>query len=217
MTAIFVIAQSLAAILLGAVGLLPGCHGSGGELNRRGFLLLGLGAVVFVTSTASIQALNSAESIRYQRRIEENQRRTEELIDRYFNVVSGLVMTTQKAPSSPPATTGQVIMITSPPEGGEVDRRHAIEGTVSSPAREVWVVVHPLDTSSYWVQPRVSVDSSGAWQSMAYFGRSGDLDIGKRFEIVAIADPHSTLHEGEYGNAWPKAKWTSKPITVIRH
>jgi hypothetical protein len=51
---------------------------------------------------------------------------------------------------------------------------------------------------------------------MAYFGRSGDLDKGKRFEIVAIAEPHDTLVEGEYGSDWPRAKWTSKPITVIR-
>jgi len=76
--------------------------------------------------------------------------------------------------------------------------------------------VHPMDTSSYWVQPRVSVRSGGAWRGMAYFGRSGDLDKGKRFEVVAIAGPREALQEGEYGSTWPRAEWTSKPIAVIR-
>lgn len=210
MNALLVIAQALAAILLGAVGLFPRLQRPGGGLNRSGYLLFMLGTAVFVTATASIQALNDAESNWKQRRIEE-------LIDRYFSVTSELVMRTPKAPSTTlPATTGQVITITGPPDGLEVDQRHFVEGTVSDPSREVWVVVHPLDTSSYWVQPRVTVHSSGVWRSMAYFGRSGDLDRGKRFEIVAIAEPHETLQEGEYGSTWPRARWTSKPITVIR-
>jgi hypothetical protein len=51
---------------------------------------------------------------------------------------------------------------------------------------------------------------------MAYFGRSGDLDKGKQFEIVAFADPNDRLQEGGDESAWPKAKWTSNPITVTR-
>lgn len=208
--AFLAVAQALGAVLLGAVGLFSGFQKPGGGLNQRGYLFFGLGAAVFLIASAFSQVLNSAESDRKDRQIRQ-------LLDKYFSAESELVMKTPKAPSAPlPTTAGQAITITVPPDGSEVDQKSLVEGTVSDSSQEVWVVVHPLDTSSYWLQPRVSVHSSGLWNSMAYFGRSGDLDKGKRFEVVAIAGPYDTLQEGEYGSTWPRARWTSKPITVTR-
>jgi hypothetical protein len=209
-TPILVIAQAIAAILLGAVGLFPSLQRPGGGLNRKGYILLGLGAVAFLSATVSVQALNDADANRKQRRIEG-------LIDRYFSVTAEFVMTTPRAPTVPiRATLGGIITIANPRDDAKVEQRGLIGGTASDSIRDVWVIVHPMDTSSYWVQPRVSVRSGGVWSGMAYFGRSGDLDNGKRFEVVAIAEPQDTLREGEYGNSWPKAKWTSRPITLIR-
>lgn len=209
MIAILVVLQSLAAILLGTVSLLDGAQRPGGGLNRRGYLLLGLGAAVFVVSTVSIQVLNDAESRR-------NQRRIERLIEQYFAQTAESVMTTPPAPATaPPAATGDALKITNPVNGAVVEERSSIEGTISDPSEEVWVVVHPRGTSSYWVQPLVSVSSDGDWQTTAYFGRPG-IDSGKDFEIVAITDPQNQIREGDNYGAWPKARWASKPIIVTR-
>jgi hypothetical protein len=208
--ALLVTAQALAAIVLGVVGLFPRLQRRGGGLNRYGYRLLGFGAAVFVTATVAIQVTNDAEA-------GHKQRRTERLLDRLFSVTAELVMMTPRGSSIPvAATTGTPITITSPHDDSEVDQRHFIQGMVSAPDKDVWVVVHPLDTSSYWVQPRVSVRSDGTWRVVAYFGRSGDLDKGKKFEVVAIGSPREALQEGEYGSTWPDAHWTSSPVVVIR-
>lgn len=206
MIRLLVVAQALAAILLGAVGLFPGLQKPGGGLNRNGSIMLLAGAIGFIAATISIQLLNDKESDRKQRRIED-----------LINVIAKEVMETPKgSPRSIRASPGDIITITSPGDGKKVDQRYLIEGTASDMVRDVWVVVHPIDTSSYWIQPRVSIRSDGAWSAMAYFGRSGELDKGKKFEVVAIADPQESLREGDFKDDWPIAKWASKPVVLIR-
>jgi hypothetical protein len=207
---LFVILQALAAVLLGAVGLFTGFRRPDGGLNRTGFLLLGGGGACYIAFAVCLQVLNDVDAARKQHRIEE-------LLDKYFSAKAPLVMATPKGPTIPVlAAPSDAISITRPQDEAEVGPRALVEGTASSSASNVWVVVHPMDTSSYWVQPRVSVRSGGAWTGMAYLGRSGSLDVGKKFEVVALADPFDILQEGEYGNSWPRAKWTSKPVILTR-
>ena len=108
------------------------------------------------------------------------------------------------------------ISIKSPKDGDKVLNRPLVTGTVSDPNAAVWVIVHPLEVSDYWVQPAVSVRSNGSWKVMIYIGRPGSTDINKTFEIKAVVNPHSTLREGQVLSNWPEAKTTSELIEVIR-
>lgn len=106
------------------------------------------------------------------------------------------------------------IAITNPSEGSKVVHREYVKGTVSDPNADVWVVIHPVETSGFWIQPPVTVKNNGTWKVKAYFGRSG-MDIGKEFEIRAFANPSSSLQEGESIN-WPSSEARSDVIDVIR-
>jgi hypothetical protein len=102
-----------------------------------------------------------------------------------------------------------------PENGSQVSVVTLLEGTVADPDANVWIVVHPLDTSAYWVQPRVTT-SDRRWTGLAFFGRSGDVDAGKAFEVRAFLAPFDTLREGDILGDWPDARGVSAPLAVRR-
>ncbi len=108
------------------------------------------------------------------------------------------------------------IEIKTPPNNSKVLERPIVEGVVVDSLSDVWVVVHPLETSDYWVQPNVSIKKDGTWKVQIYIGRPGAQDINKHFEIMAIANPASKLKEGDILIGWPEAQWKSPLIEVIR-
>ena len=71
------------------------------------------------------------------------------------------------------------ISITKPGNETKVDERPLVEGAVSNTTAVVKVVVHPMETGDYWVQPNVSVKTDGTWKVQIYIGRPGDIDVGK--------------------------------------
>lgn len=106
------------------------------------------------------------------------------------------------------------ITITDPADGSKVIQREYVKGTVSDPHADVWVVIHPVETSDFWIQPPVTVKNNGTWKVKAYFGRAG-MDVGKEFEIRAFANPVSALQEGKSSN-WPSSEARSDVVDVIR-
>jgi hypothetical protein len=108
------------------------------------------------------------------------------------------------------------IEITAPSDRAAVPQRPIVEGRVSDPASVVWVVIHPLEVSDYYVQPRANVRGKGDWKVEVYIGRPGNLDIGKAFEIRAVANPEGKLREGKILPDWPKASAISEVIEVTR-
>lgn len=56
------------------------------------------------------------------------------------------------------------VRVTAPPHGAEVPERPFIEGTVSHPKAVVWVIVHPMAVSDYWVHPATHVSEDGRWK-----------------------------------------------------
>jgi hypothetical protein len=80
-----------------------------------------------------------------------------------------------------------------PQNRAEVPERPFIEGYVADSRAQIWVVVHPLEVSDYWVQPPVTVHQDGTWAVQIYVGRPGWVDVGKRFEIMACAKPYSRM------------------------
>jgi len=107
------------------------------------------------------------------------------------------------------------ISMTEPADGSKVANRNYVKGIISNPNAEVWVVIHPVDTSGFWIQPSVTVKNSGSWKVKAYFGRSGSIDSGKEFEIRAFANPTGTFREGKT-HGWPKAAARSDVVDVTR-
>jgi hypothetical protein len=98
----------------------------------------------------------------------------------------------------------------------EVSYRPSIEGVVSDPKAEVWVIVHPMEIANYFVQARVSVKDDGKWKGMVFIGRSEEEDIGKDFEIMAVANPDEKINQGDTLPYWPKAQAKSDIIEVKR-
>lgn len=108
------------------------------------------------------------------------------------------------------------LRIAAPPDKAKVPERPFVEGTVTDPNAKVWVVVHPMEVSDYWVQPSVTVKGNGTWKVMIYIGRPGTIDVGKQFEIMAVANPKARLKEGDVLREWPEAQRKSQVIEVTR-
>src|SRR5262249_6101098 len=108
------------------------------------------------------------------------------------------------------------IVVTAPPPDSQVPERPIVEGTVTNPNAKVWVIVHPLEVSDYWVQPAVTVREDGHWRVQVVIGRPGQVDVGKYFEICAVANPKVTLQEGQVLTGWPDTQATSNLIDVRR-
>jgi hypothetical protein len=108
------------------------------------------------------------------------------------------------------------VEITAPLDKSSVPQRPMIEGRVSDVNVKVWVVVHPLEVTDYWVQPRPTVRSDGWWKAQIHVGRPGDVDAGKLFEIRAVANPERELEEGNVLSDWPKGGAISAVIEVTR-
>ena len=108
------------------------------------------------------------------------------------------------------------LQITEPASGSNVSWRPAVKGTTTQPSSETWVVVHPTETSEFWVQPRVSQDTKGNWMTVIYIGRAGPIDVGKHFEIVAFANPAERLWEGLVLGDWPAAEARSQLVEATR-
>lgn len=115
-----------------------------------------------------------------------------------------------------PKIRGRELELTVPNDGAHVPYRPLVEGRVSDPDAQVWVVVHPMEVSDYWIQPPVSVREAGNWKVQVYIGRPGRIDVGKSFEIMAVANADIVVREATVLSFWPEAKWHSQVIEVIR-
>lgn len=108
------------------------------------------------------------------------------------------------------------LRITAPLNKARVPERPYVEGTVTRPNDKVWVIVHPMEVSDYWVQPSVNVKGDGSWKVKIYIGIPGSVDVGKQFEIMAVANPRDNIKEGDVLSGWPEAQANSQVIEVTR-
>ncbi len=203
---IIVLLQSLCVVALGLVGILKITIHPDGTLSRTGKAILVLAAITYLTTTSTLYMLAAIKQDRLIERIEGLQIK---LSDQVMNAPREV---TPQSPEKKPTTDLQILG----PMSREVDWRPTIEGRVTDPKAEVWVIVHPVGLSSYWIQSPVSIRRDGAWRIAVYIGRAGDIDIGKEFEIMAVAFPKESLSEGQVFSEWPNAKWRSDIITVVR-
>lgn len=205
------IIQGISIIVLTLVGILSKTFDHiKRELTPCGLKLLIISSIVFVF----ISVLKDVRSKQNEYMLIQ---KIDELRDAIFEIKALKIMEAPKDTSQSlrPKSTDQ-ITVTLPLDNSQVQARTYIEGKVSDAQTKVWVVIHPLGVSSYWVQPGVNVKEDGTWRVMAYFGRSGNIDEGRLFEIIAIANPKDELNEGDVLSGWPAAQWSSQVITVRR-
>jgi len=191
-------------VILALVGLIWIKPGDG--LTKFGWVMLISGALVYISTSV----IKEKETRRVEKELHKR-------IDGLFKTIANQVMEAPKEVSPPPRPepTGQV-QITSPLDKSQVHERTFIEGTVSDPQAKVWVILHPLELSDYWVQPAVTVRKDGTWRVNAYLGRPGNIDVGKQFELMVIAKPEEPLKEGDVLMSWPEAQAKSQVIEVTR-
>jgi len=108
------------------------------------------------------------------------------------------------------------LRILEPENGTEVRERPTVGGTGGDPDAEVWVVVHPMEVADYWVQSPASVKADGTWKTIIYIGRPGTVDVGKHFEIRAVANPKKSIETGDVLPCWPEAEMSSEVVEVTR-
>ncbi len=146
---------------------------------------------------------------------------TNEIVDdlrkKVFQDVAEQVMEAPKEVTPIPTSEPSIKMQIKSPQGGSiVPWRPYVRGTVADPDAEVWVIVRPVDTSAYWVQPSATVSNDGTWITQVYLGRAGDIDVGKQFEIMAVGNPSDVFSEADILGGWPAAQWSSQVVEVTR-
>lgn len=205
MDILLTLAQAASVVALTLVGLLR-ITKRDSELTKLGLAMLISGASIFILSTV----IKEIETKKTETRLHQR-------IDEIFKILVIQVMKAPREVSPAPrqAPTGH-IQITLPMDKSQVPPRAYVEGTVSDPRAKVWVIVHPMDVSAYWVQPSITVGKEGRWKVGAYFGRSGNIDVGKQFEIMAVANPKVILKEGDVLSGWPESEWSSEVVEVMR-
>ncbi|MFC2104786.1 hypothetical protein ACFLS4_05495 [Bacteroidota bacterium] len=112
--------------------------------------------------------------------------------------------------------TSKNLEIIEPKDQSLVGQRPIVKGVLTESNFDVWIIVHPLEVSDFWVQPKAGVKADSTWKAMIHIGRPGSVDIGKLFEIKAFAGVEIELYEGKVLNDWPKAKYSSQLIEVTR-
>ena len=124
-------------------------------------------------------------------------------------------MPKKKAVPKKPKAAKQSFCVTKPANGEKVPQRFTVEGKGAKAGARVWVVILPTHTSTYWVQPAVTVNKDGSWSVEAYFGREG-MDMGAPYSVRAVMNPKNDLNEGMQLSGWPEAEAITDAVSVTR-
>lgn len=204
--------QSLCVVVLSAIGIweiTTNTNKLSKKLNRLGKVLLFVSSVVYIFSTVRLLFLSVEKNKDLMKSIKDL---NVELLEQVMTAPPEIVPEIPEMNILPDS-----LQITAPVNNSIVRKQRVdVIGRVSDLKSDVWVIVHPVGLSAYWVQPSVAVRKDGSWQVPVYVGRAGDIDVGKEFDIMAVADPEPKLNEGRILSEWPKAKWRSDIVTVVR-
>lgn len=110
----------------------------------------------------------------------------------------------------------RAIQILNPTDGAYVGNKPLVKVKSKKQNVKIWVIVHPKHLSEYWVQPEVSIERNGVWETQIYIGRAGSIDIGKQYNIIAVANPKKALKEGDVLDFWPESETYSQIVGVVR-
>lgn len=91
-------------------------------------------------------------------------------------------------PSAAQSEDNYSINITSPEHKGDVEWHPWVGGKTSLPSNSeynIYVLINPVDSSSWWVQPKAILYDDGTWEAYVYFGRRG-MDEDTWYTACAI-------------------------------
>lgn len=112
------------------------------------------------------------------------------------------------------ASSRALFRIVSPATGSDSNLQTAIEGIGAGEDDSVWVIVRAVGNNEFW--PNRAHLSGKEWSSQVVCGRPGIEDIGVHYQIMAVANPTSSLQHGVPVGSWPEAEKSSQLIEVIR-
>lgn len=128
-----------------------------------------------------------------------------------------LVLTALTLSASGVSGSDAALVLSSPANGARVPWRACLEGSLVGSMGVPVPVVHPLESSDYYVQPAVSIFEGGRrFKVMAFFGENGRAHLGKRFEVMVLQRPKRPLREGQLLSYWPEADLRSEVVEVVR-
>lgn len=119
-------------------------------------------------------------------------------------------------PLGPPGEKIENLEIRFPRDGSEVSAQFYVEGVTPDTTGNLWVIIHPIATAIYQVQPKVTVWRDGTWRVKIPIDKTGGISAGKPFEIMAVVNPTVPLKEGDVLTGWPEAQWRSQVVEVIK-
>ena len=202
--------NAVGVIILAIVGLLRWTK-KNNRINIHGWILLILGTLLYTSTTV----IEKRDNNKADQELKITITRLEKIMGKYYDLLYAKKYPKEVSLRLPEKPSNQ-IQIKTPEEGSEVHWKTYVKGIIANTKATVYLIVHPLDVSGYWVQPDVTVSKDGTWKGMVYLGQSGDIDIGKDFEIMAVANPKIKLNEGHVLGVWPRGQWNSQVIQVTR-
>jgi hypothetical protein len=119
--------------------------------------------------------------------------------------------------AAPSLDANRKIVLTAPCDGARVAQRAFVEGTAADANAEVIVIIHPMETSDFWIQPQVTMREGGKWRVLCYFGEPGQQHSGKPYEVMAILSlSKGQYQEGQLLSGWPESNSKSQVVEVVR-
>lgn len=89
----------------------------------------------------------------------------------------------------------------------------SLQGRVDSSCAEVWLIVHPVGTLDFYVQPKATVRSNGTWLGKIELREIGGSDR-KVFEVLALANLSEALEPDQKLSGWPEASAHSDVVVI---
>jgi len=135
-------------------------------------------------------------------------------------VALNLVLPNKESTKHEQATIAPALEIILPDNLEKVDYRTYIKGKLvnckSSGEPTVWVIVHPQDSLSYYIQPQCFISNNGDWKVFAYIGAQ-NKNKGDIFEVMAILNPKSNIKASDILSNWPVGEIHSDIIEIERY
>ena len=108
------------------------------------------------------------------------------------------------------------VSILGPAPGAHVLRECRVVGSVRPKSAHVCVVVHPRETGEYWPQGSARVRGDGSFEASVFIGSNATDQVGREFELMAVANPAHILDGTPFLDSWPEGQAKSAIVRVRR-
>lgn len=89
--------------------------------------------------------------------------------------------------------------------------------TSLSRTSHIYLLVHPLAVTDWWVQPRFIYDAPGKWHCTAQIGQSPNQNNGQEFELIVLVNPNPDLLPVKQLQNLPTSPSQSTSITLVKN